>query len=263
MLSFVALVIELAIYAVLWSLLYEVLYRTSKVPSAILKIEDKKQQALQFYSYLSYLPALLHAPITTGVSLVALVWYGLGYNLDIRGFEVFPLKYSASFFIYDTINGIRRKYNDNMVLAHHVFITIVIFWALWFGKYGSELCNGIAQGEITNPLYAAYDIMGFWGVAESKTRPIGIAFMGSFIFIRVCIAPFLMIQVQSSDSDLFFKATYTCMWIISMLLIWMMINKIAKLLSQVGIPHQGHARQPIREAVLQLHESHSSVQVRV
>ena len=263
MLRFVALLVELAIYAVLWTLLYEVLYRTAKVPTTILKIEDKKVQTLRFYSYLSYLPALLHAPITTGVSIFALFWYGIGYNRETIGFEVFPLKYSASFFLYDTVNGIRRKYNDNLVHAHHVFIIVVILWALWHDKYGSSLCNGIAQGEITNPLYAAYDIMGFWGVSESKARPVGIAFMVSFILIRMCIAPVLMLKIQATDADLFFKATYTCMWIISMLLIWMMINKIAKLLSQVVSAEAGHAGQQDREPVLSVHENDPAVQVRL
>ena len=47
------------------------------------------------------------------------------------------------------------------------------------------------------------------------------------------LAPFLMEKIQASDADFFFKFTYTFMWIISMMLIWMMINKTSKILSQV------------------------------
>ena len=229
----IKILIDLSIYAVIWMIIYEIFYRFSPYPSEILKIEDKNKQKLKFYSYLSFLPALLHAPITTLVSIAALCSYGIRFNQETARLESFPLYYSASFFIFDGFNGIIRKYNDNLVLAHHVMIVVVIIWSLWVGKYGSELCNGIVQGEITNPLYAIYDILGFWGVAESKTRPLGISFMLSFIFIRAFISPILMRAVFKTDVDIFFKLSYSTMWIISMMLIWMMINKTSKQLAEV------------------------------
>jgi len=41
-----------------------------------------------------------------------------------------------------------------------------------------------------------------------------------------------MWNMQQSEADLFFKLIYSGMWTVSMMLIWMMLNKIAKLFSQ-------------------------------
>lgn len=237
------LLVELILYTMIWCLIHEIFYRFVKRPHSVTSMEGKEkeehQKEMTFRAYISYYPALLHAPVTTGLGLFCLAYYGVSYGKETQYMEYWPIKYSASFFLHDTIFGIRFKYNDNVVLAHHVVIVLVLCYSWYLGKYGSDVCNGIAQGEITNPLYAVYDIMTHKGYAETKTRPLGILFMVCFIVIRMGVCPLAMWQMQHGESDLFFKLIFTAMWTISMMLIWMMFNKIAKLFHQVIRVHTG------------------------
>jgi hypothetical protein len=237
--SLSTVLIELAIYTTLWMIVHEAFYRLLPIPASVKKLEgkdkDDKERNATLGLYVSYYPALLHAPVTTLVGIFCLCYYGVSYGLPTKGLEIFPIKYSASFFLHDTINGIRRKYNDRVVLAHHILIITVLVYAWTKGMYGNDVCNGIAQGEITNPIYAVYDVMTHLGYEEATIRPLGIAFLASFIIIRLFVCPMEMWKMQHSEADIFFKLAYTGMWTISMMLIWMMLNKIAKLFSQVAL----------------------------
>jgi hypothetical protein len=232
------LVSELAVYTILWLVVHEAFYRLLPIPESVKKLEskekDRKERDKAFAFYVSYYPALLHAPVTVLISIICLIKYGVSYGQPTQGWESIPIKYSASYFLHDTINGILRGYNDKLFTAHHVLITIVMAYSWYLNMYGSDMCNGITQGEITNPILAVYDVLTSLGYQEAKVRPLGILFLASFIGIRVFIAPYAMWNMQVSDADLFFKLIYTGMWTISMMLIWMMLNKIAKLMNQVA-----------------------------
>ena len=234
----ISLVLEISIYTVLWSIVHEIVYRSTKMPTSIKTIEDKKARDTKFAFFVSYFPALLHAPVISVAGIACMCMYGITYNQPSRWLELFILKYSMSYFIHDTIFGYLRKYNDNLIQVHHILIAAVLGWGLCWGKYGNEAAQGLAQGEITNPIYAVYDVMNMLGYPEARTRPLGIAFMAIFIFIRMFISPVFIWFLQQSDDDLIFKIAYTGMWVISMMLIWMMVNKIAKMLTQVTSSNQ-------------------------
>lgn len=235
------MLIELAVYTIIWCLVHESIYRLISPPQSVKLLEgkdkDPKKRDLTFKLYVSYYPALLHAPMTTIMALLCLMYYGVSYGKATQGFESWPIKYSASYFLHDTFYGLRRKYNDQVITAHHVLIVMVMCYSWYRGMYGSEMCNGIVQGEITNPIYAVYDVLTHMGYEEARIRPLGILFLASFIIIRMGISPGVMWQMQHSEADLFFKFIYTGMWTISMVLIWMMLNKISKLMVQVRLAH--------------------------
>jgi hypothetical protein len=237
------MLVELGLYTTAWCLIHEVFYRFVRHPHSVTSLGDKedveKKKDKIFTTYVSYYPALLHAPVTTMLSLVCLYYYGVRYGDETQYLEYWPIKYSASFFLHDTIYGIAFKYNDRVVLAHHVVVILVLCYSWYLGMYGSDLCNGLAQGEITNPLYAVYDIMTHMGYLEAQIRPLGIIFLASFILVRMGVSPWAMWQMQHGEADIVFKMIYTGMWTISMMLIWMMFNKISKLLSQVRRTHPG------------------------
>lgn len=232
---------ETALYTTGWLILHEVFFRLLPIPASVKKLEgkdkDRKERDSTLGLYVSYYPALFHAPLTTLVSIVCLCYYGVSYGKPTEGWEIFPIKYSATFFVHDTITGLMRGYNDRLITAHHILMTMVLLWAWHTGRNGNELCNGIAQGEITNPILAVYDILNHVGYPEATIRPLGILFLASFIGIRLFYSPITMWYMQLGDSDVFFKLMFTGMWTISMMLIWMMLNKIAKLFNQVARPN--------------------------
>lgn len=228
--------VEIAVFASIWAVVHEIIYRSLKVPDSIKAIEDRKARNIKYAFYASYYPALIHAPTVVILSIICILLYGISYGQPSKPLENFTMKFSMSYFLHDLVFGIYRKYNDGLIHAHHILCGIVLGWALFAGKYGNEACQGIALGEVTNPIYAVYDLMNMLGHSETKTRPLGIAFMVTFILIRTTLVPLSMVHVQASHADLFYKVVYSGMWVISMMLIWMMLNKIAKLLSQVPFP---------------------------
>lgn len=239
--SLTSIFTELAVYTLLWAIVHETIYRLIPSPHSVKSLEgkekDHKKRDLTFSQYVSFFPALLHAPVATIISCVCLAYYGVSYGKDIQPMEYWPIKFSVSYFLQDTFFGLRRKYNDKVTTSHHVLIVLMLCYSWYIGKYGSDICNGIAQGEVTNPVYAVYDVMTHMGYEEAKIRPIGIIFMVSFIIIRLGFAPLMMWKIQNSEADLFFKLASSGMWVISMMIIWMMFNKIAKLMYKVGDDH--------------------------
>lgn len=228
--------LELALYTGLWMIVGEYFQRTNKVPVKFQKIEDAKERKKKTTYYNSYFPALLHGPTSSLYSMFLLILFGIKYTQPFNWMQTIPVKFSTSFFIYDTIFGIVRKYNDWMNSVHHLVIVVVFIWSLSLDNYSSECVIAIFQGEITNPFIALHDVLDANGFSSAITMPFGISFLLLFIGIRTTFSVHTLAKIQLSSADIFFKSTLSFMWTLSMFWVWMMINKAAKQLSEVTTP---------------------------
>ena len=228
--EYMVILVRLIACTLVWFTLHQIFYCILPIPAKIRAENESKTQKDKFYHYVSYFPGLLHGSITTFLSVCALLESGIDFGGPACMFSKTAAYYSASYFIHDGLLGYFRKYNDALIQTHHVLMTGCLVWALTHGGYGSDIALGLALGEVTNPIISTHDVLNYLGVAETYTRPLGVLFLVSFIGIRGLVMPYPMYLMQMGKADFLFKIAYTGMWVISMMLIWMMINKCAKLL---------------------------------
>lgn len=235
-------IVNAAIFTTIWCGFHELFYRRLSFPVTVKQIENSAERQNKFGLYVSYFPALFHGTLSTTLAAICILTYGFKYGEPSEWLEKVPAYFCASYFIHDAIIGWIRDYNDWLIQTHHILAAACMIWSLSFGGYGTDTSISIVLGEITNPLIATYEVLKFRGTPEAKIKPLIIAFLGSFIFLRTFIVPIPMWYMQNGKADLFFKVTYTGMWIISMKLIWMMVNKLAKQLSE-SMPKNKQAQQ--------------------
>lgn len=235
-------IVNTAIFTTLWCTFHEFFYRRLSLPVTVKQIENSAERQNKFGLYVSYFPALFHGTLSTTLGAICIILYGFKFGEPSEWLEKVPAYFCASYFIHDAIIGWIRNYNDWLIQTHHILASGCMIWSLCFGGYGTDTSVSIVLGEITNPLIATYEVLKFRGTPEAKIKPIIIAFLASFIFLRTFIVPIPMWYMQNGKADLFFKITYTGMWIISMKLIWMMVNKLAKQLSE-SMPKHKQAQQ--------------------
>ena len=222
-----------AIYTTIWCIFHEIFYRSLSQPITVKQIDNSAERQNKFGLYVSYFPALFHGTLSTAIAAISVAIYGFKFGEPSNWLEKVPAYYCASYFLHDAIIGWIRNYNDWLIQTHHILATACMVWSLGCGGYGTDTSVSIVLGEITNPIIATYEVLKFRGTPEAKIRPLIIAFLSSFIIIRAFIVPIPMWYMQNGKADLFFKITYTGMWIISMKLIWMVLNKLAKQLSEM------------------------------
>jgi hypothetical protein len=136
--------IENSVYTVLWFCLFwipltEIITRILPVPSAIAKIEDKKEQKKQFYRYVSDMFALLHSPIVTTAAFYLLYKNGYQFNSANTSDELRIIRYSTGFFMADTMYGILRRYNDKLVHFHHAVMILGSFYCYYLNKHSNTV----------------------------------------------------------------------------------------------------------------------------
>ena len=231
MANWIRTLFETVVCTLLWCVFHEIAYRFVKQPKLVASMKDEKEKQSSFCRYISHFPAVLHAPVTTIASLYCLYYYGVTYGQSTNGLENIPIMYSASYFIHDLIYGVMHGYNSHMENLHHVLIGGILLFSYGSNMYGNDLCNGLAQGEITNPLLATYEILYFHGFPDNVVQPFGVLFLSSFVFIRTFVSGSQTWMMQHSSSNLWFKISYTGMWSVSLFLVWMVLNKAIKLLS--------------------------------
>lgn len=225
----------LCVYAFVWVAIHMAIYHYAPMPVGITRIRNVHDQMEEYNSYISYLPALLHAPVATVVGLYGFYCYPNKYGEPAQGWQWFPSYYSASFFIHDGIIGWYHGYLDPLMQAHHILMVIVVIWGIIVGDgYGKDLCYGIAWGEITNPLYSIHMILEWHEFPDPIVQGFGVVFIFAFFIARAVLMPIEVYRFQLGESDLLFKLTYTGMWVISMLLVWRMLNKVSKMCHKVS-----------------------------
>lgn len=119
------------------------------------------------------------------------------------------------------------------ITLHHIISTAFVGIPLIIGEDTSSMSATIFYGEATNPLLTINEIMDYQMVGEHYVIITQIIFLLGFIYCRVGPGTQFMFQIQKHDCNLFYKFFASSLWILSMDWVWMMVNKAAKLGSEV------------------------------
>lgn len=145
--------------------------------------------------------------------------------------ENFICKFTASWFIVDTLQTLYIETLDITMFSHHLAVLGSLFYPLIYRKYLIESVYALCMGEITNPFMSMRRILQFKKKEDTTFKTINdIIFSLTFLFVRV----YVMIKVGPTITkldhvDLIFKAGMCTITGISWIWAWKMVNQLCKL----------------------------------
>jgi hypothetical protein len=148
------------------------------------------------------------------------------------------INYSVSYFIYDLAFGLIRKYNDPMIHVHHLIMVLGGGYIYFMQKHASIYLQSMQQGESSNPFLTVMEIAQFNDVGPTLQAVLPLLFAASFILLRCGVSPYSLYHIMRSKTDIPFKFAAAAMYCLSLLWIWMIVNKLAKILATYvpGVP---------------------------
>ena len=123
--------IELAIFGFGWYATFAFFKRFAPYPTQFLKIKEEDERNKKFDFYLTHWVSLVHALLLIILGTWATIIYPFEYNRNIYPFEVFIVKISLSYFIYDSILGYFKGYNTLIMNAHHIIACSTLIYPLY------------------------------------------------------------------------------------------------------------------------------------
>jgi hypothetical protein len=134
----------------------------------------------------------------------------------------------------DGILGYFRKYEDMSITMHHLFSLIILGYTAIAGKNGYLMVSFLFMGEVTNPFLTISELLEFQGAKPIYTTLFQAIFLISFIVIRSTFATWLLHETQvHPDVSFIFKLLPTLVIFQSYEWIFMMLNKVGKILNDV------------------------------
>ena len=214
-----------------WFAAHHLLYVVVPKPPSVKVEKDAQIASIKFAHYISCFPAIIHSVLTVIFSADTILVKKPDFGGPADGLAKALLYLAISFYIHDGLLGYFRKYNPSWILAHHVGAVICLVWALAHGGYGTDVAFGLGLAELNEPLYNIHEILNYLQVPVAYSAPIGVSFRVTFCVIRGFLMPYALYFIQLGKADIYFKLFWTCMWLFSAMLIWVSINKCAKLLN--------------------------------
>lgn len=136
--------------------------------------------------------------------------------------------------LFDTIYGYLKKYNDLSITIHHVIMFSIFFSCYVIGKNGQEMIWAAVLGEVTSIIFNLNKILRWNNVEGSVVLGLDIAFLLSFLFIRLGLMGPIMVNIHKNENTGFIMKFWPCgIFYMSLDWSWMMINKASKILYDV------------------------------
>lgn len=180
------------------------------------------------WEYLSNWGALVHAVLTSILSLVALNFYYPEPETVSTVFVNFVIALSLGYFIVDTVGGYLFGYNDALMQVHHLLALYMSLYLLWADRYGVAYLYILVIGELNNPALILrknlekHQAGKIWGIV------LGLVYSISFLILRGYVACLYMPRLMSHPLSITFKIALAFLWYFSLYWCYTIINFMVK-----------------------------------
>lgn len=226
-----SIVTQIGLFTAFFASILVVLRKSLPVPPVILAQKEKLSPfayRTMRWEYLSNFGALTHAVLTTALSFYILFLTDIKPESQNPPILIFTMCLSVGYFIVDTIGGILFKYNDNLMLLHHILALCIPLNFLTRCCYGEGYMWVLLIGEFTNPFLIIRKNLEKNNASKFITNTLGLVFAISFIIMRGVIANPILVKIMRYPISLSSKICIALLWYFSLYWCYTIVNYLVK-----------------------------------
>ena len=212
-------------------LIYDaILFYTYPEPKKLKMIDDKAQRKKLYYAHVASRSSIIHAVALIVGSIIILTELGIDYERYNKNEENLLMCFSIGYFISDTIIGFIARYNDYLMVFHHLLGIAGLSYSIITQKYGSGVMCLFGIAEISNPFMLIRKDLELYENTEFLSIVFGLSFAITFLICRTVVFGLCIIPLQTSNASLVSKLICGLIWYISLYWCYMIINLLTKFL---------------------------------
>lgn len=197
--------------SVLWGCLSFSIKSTIPRPSLLQAESDDSRLVLNYYNNYN---SLFHAVFMLLACGYCLLKEPFESNRLMTSRELWTIRISLAYYIFDTAAGIYYMYNDFWMSLHHVLIFLAYYHSLRYSSIASEMFVTMFVGEISNPFLILMKTSQYEGQTQ-KSILLGAGFIITYLMLRTYPAYKLAKRVCLSDAEIVIKVSCTSMLCVS------------------------------------------------
>lgn len=225
--------VEILFWTVSWGIFDRILKYKIGIPVGIVKEEDAKKKIRGLIDYQHNQLSFYHSFVVIFVSTYLLISEPFQRSRSFTEMEFAILKCSLGYFIFDTVEGFRLKYNDLAMTVHHIAVFACYFQAFYYNDSASECVATLLVGEMSNP----FNILRILFTYENRQKDCNLCgglFVIAFLIARGLFAPILAWLANFNPNiNYILKINCALMMFISYMWMWKIANLGAKGLQEV------------------------------
>ena len=203
--AFMDLLPSVTFWAACFSMMLFLIEKHLRTPFKIGQIENKHQQKIAKWEYISNVGSIVHAVCSFFWGFYLLKTFGIrnaSQNLDD---ENSLMAFSLGYFSVDTAFGAYYAYNDYVMNCHHAETIISLFYVLVKNRYAGSIVWALWAAEASNPLILLKKNLDRHRNTERVSTFVGILFCIIFLCTRTYLVGSLLLPLQESPTSMFMK----------------------------------------------------------
>lgn len=173
----------------IWSLCFlsvtMALLKFFPVPKSVYHTLDQNKEHVVFAEFISYFPSFVNAVTCFFFGLSVLIENGIQINSPNRDNESLLLAFTTGYFVCDTITGFVYKFNDGMMVLHHLLSVTICVYVMHTGSFANATVLALVISELSNVFRTVEKITDKYPEQKRTSFMFSLCFAISFVFCRL------------------------------------------------------------------------------